>query len=279
MIKILVDSSSDYSPSEVREKGLLFVPIQISLADKQYRDGIDLERDQFYEMLEESGEFPKTSQPSPQAFLDIFQEAQKNKDQVICILLSSKLSGTYQSALLASQMINYEGTYLVDSLTAACTIQLLADHALELVASGLGAEEIVERLESLKSRAHVVAMLDTLEYLRRGGRIGKAAAVLGELARLKPIITLSEEGEIAVVGKAVGKNKAICAILKRLEEHPADERFPIYTGYTYGTENCEAFEERLQKEQIPVSGRRQIGATIGAHVGPGVFGILYVEKE
>ena len=280
MIRILVDSSSDYSQEEVQEKGLVFVPIRIELAGKEYLDGIDLERDRFFELLQETGEFPMTSQPSPQEFLDIFQEVKEAGDDLVCILLSSHLSGTCQSARLASQMMDYEDhIFIVDSRAVTYNIKVMADYALELVHDGLSAAEIAERLEAFKSRVHVVAMIDTLEYLRRGGRIGKAAAVVGDLARIKPVIYVTPEGEIGLAGKALGKNKAINMILKWIGEHPLDESFPAYSIYSYGTENSEVFEERLSREGIRFDERLQIGATIGTHIGPGAFGFVYVEKE
>lgn len=279
MIKILVDSSSDLTKKEAEEKGFLFVPIGISLGGKEYEDGVDLTKDEFYDLLINSGEFPQTSQPSPQIFLDIFEEAKQKGDQVVAILLSSALSGTYQSAVLARQMAEYDGIYLIDSLTATGVIQVLADYAAGLVKEGKSAAEVAKLTENFKSRVHVIAMMDTLEFLQKGGRIGKAAAMLGELARLKPLITLTEEGGVGVIGKTIGRNKAISFMLKWLEEHPVDDTFPRYSVFTSGTENCELFEEKLENHGIGTRERLQLGAAIGTHIGPGAFGIVYVEKE
>ena len=139
MIRILVDSASDYQMEEIQTKGLLLVPITITIGETDYIDGKNLGRDEFYEILSRTGEFPKTSQPSPQAFLDLFLEAKKNGDELICILLSSALSGTCQSAFLAKSMAAYDKIYIIDSLTATYTIKLMADHALQLVKEGIGA--------------------------------------------------------------------------------------------------------------------------------------------
>ena len=279
MIKILVDSSSELTKKEAEEKGYLFVPIGVSLGGKEYADGVDLTKDKFYELLTGSGEFPQTSQPSPQAFLELFEQAKRDGDEIVAILLSSALSGTYQSAVLAKQMVDYEGIYLIDSLTATGVIQILADYAKGLSEEGKGAAEVAERTDAFKARVHAIAMVDTLEFLQKGGRIGKTAAMIGELARLKPLITLTEDGRVGVIGKAIGKNKAVSFMLKWLEEHPVDEAFPSYSIFTSGTANCEQFEEKLEKHGIATAGRLQLGAAIGTHIGPNAFGIVYVGKE
>lgn len=279
MIKILVDSSSELTKKEAEEKGFLFVPISVNIGGREYRDGVDLTKDKFYDLLVNGGEFPQTSQPSPQAFLELFEQAKKNGDEVVAILLSSALSGTYQSAVLAKQMVDYEGIYLIDSLTATGVIQILADYAKGLSEEGKGAAEVAERTDAFKARVHAIAMVDTLEFLQKGGRIGKTAAMIGELARLKPLITLTEDGRVGVIGKAIGKNKAMSFMMKWLEEHPVDEAFPSYSIFTSGTANCEQFEEKLEKHGIATAGRLQLGAAIGTHIGPNAFGIVYVGKE
>lgn len=279
MIKILVDSSSELTKKEAEEKGFLFVPISVNIGGREYRDGVDLTKDKFYDLLVNGGEFPQTSQPSPQAFLELFEQAKKNGDEVVAILLSSALSGTYQSAVLAKQMVDYEGIYLIDSLTATGVIQILADYAKGLSEEGKGAAEVAERTDAFKARVHAIAMVDTLEFLQKGGRIGKAAAMIGELTRLKPLITLTEDGRVGVIGKAIGKNKAMSFMMKWLEEHPVDEAFPSYSIFTSGTANCEQFEEKLEKHGIATAGRLQLGAAIGTHIGPNAFGIVYVGKE
>lgn len=167
MIKILVDSSSELTKKEAEEKGFLFVPISVNIGGREYRDGVDLTKDKFYDLLVNGGEFPQTSQPSPQAFLELFEQAKKNGDEVVAILLSSALSGTYQSAVLAKQMVDYEGIYLIDSLTATGVIQILADYAQELIEKGKSAAEVAERTDVFKTRVHAIAMVDTLEFLQR----------------------------------------------------------------------------------------------------------------
>lgn len=279
MIKILVDSSSDYTLNEAQERGFYFASLNVMLNGQTYLDGQTLAADQFYQLLTSTTEFPKTSQPSPQDFLTCFEEAEKNGDEVICILLSSSLSGTFQSARLAKSMIDYDKIYLIDSLSATAGIRLLVEYTEKLIAEGtLSAAEIVEKTEQLKSRIHICAGVDTLEYLSRGGRVSKTAAAVGEMARLKPIITLTPEGTVSVMGKCIGKNKAISFILKHLNEVAPDPEFPLLSVFTYGMDNAEKLEQKADAEGFRFTDRHQLGSTIGAHTGPGVFGFVYIAK-
>ena len=279
MIRILVDSASDYTVAETNRKNLELVPISFVIGEQTYTDGYDLSRDGFYELLRESGNFPTTSQPSPQSFLEIFADVKEKGDELICILLSSALSGTYQSAVLAKNMVEYDSIYLIDSLSATYTIKIMADYACTLRDQGHTAHEIIQAVEHLKSRVKVLAALDTLEYLGRGGRISKTAAAIGDLANIKPIITINEAGKVDILGKCLGKNKAIAAILRHLQETGTDSAFPIYPIYSYGTDNCETMQKKLQKEGFQMNEMLQIGSTIGCHIGPGAFGIVFVSAD
>lgn len=279
MIRIIVDSSADFQAKELQAKQIELVPITVTIGDRSYLDGIDLKRDTFYEILTESGEFPKTSQPSPQAFLDAFLDAKAKGDDVICITVSSALSGTCQSAMLARTMADYDNIYIVDSLAATHIIRIMADYACTLRTQGLHAPAIAAALQILRPRIKVAAVVDTLEYLQRGGRLSKTAAAIGELASLKPMITITEEGTVGVLGKSIGKNKAAINMLKHILGYEIDTQFPVYTLFTYGTDNCARFEERLSEEGICPTNRLQIGPSIGAHVGPEAFGVIWVSKE
>ena len=277
MIRFLVDTSSDYTVDEVKEKGMELVPLHITLGEADYRDAYDLTKEGFYELLTSSEEVPKTSQPSPQDFVEAFEEAEEKGDDLICILLSSKLSGTFQSAVLSKDIVEYDKIHLVDSLGATHMIRLMADYGQGLAKEGKTAEEIVAALNEMKSKIKVLAVVDTLEYLCKGGRVSRAAAAIGEMAKVKPMITVSE-GEVGLIGKSLGKNKAIGSLLKALGECEVDERFPMYSVSSVGTENCDAFEKRLTAEGYEFKERVQLGATIGTHVGPGAFGVIFVTK-
>ena len=278
MIRIIVDSSADFSKEELNAKKLTLVSLTINLDDKNYLDGIDITRDQLYEWLIESKGFPKTSQPSPEDFLKHFEDAKAAGDDVICILLSSALSGTCQSAHLAKNMVDYNNIHIIDSLSATHLIRFLANKACKMRDAGNSAEEIVAAVEELKGRTKVIAAVDTLEYLCRGGRVSKTAAAIGNLANLKPIITVTLEGEVAVLAKCVGKNKSMSYIVNAMQEYEIDEEYPIYSVYSYGVENCISLEARVVSSGYTLHSRKQVGATIGCHVGPGAFGVLFVHK-
>lgn len=278
MIRILIESSSDYTQKEAQKDHLDFVPISVMFNDETYLGGVTLEHDEFYEKLMETKEFPKTAQPSPQDFLTVFEDAKEKGDDVICILLSSSLSGTCQSAHLAKNIADYDRIHIIDSLTAIAAIRMLANYAKKLISEGATVEEIIEKLEEKKSKVKILAAVDTLEYLAKGGRLSRAAAAIGELANLKPILTINTEGSLEVVGKVLGRIKAANYILNQLETKTIDPEFPMYGIYSYGLENIEKLEKKLEKEGYTVNAHYQLGAVIGAHVGPGAFGIVFVEK-
>lgn len=278
MIRILLDSSADFSAEEVKTRNMELVPINITMNDQNYRDGVDITKDEFYNLLLASDSFPMTAQPSPQDFLDIFEDAKEKGDQIIYLSLSSALSGTFQSATLAKNMAEYDEIYLVDTLSATRAIRLMAEYACKLREEGKDAATIAAELDNFKSRVVILAAVDTLEYLQKGGRLSKAAAAVGELANLKPIITVTEEGKIGVPGKALGRNKALSTLTKMVTERAIDTTFPIYSLYAVGEENTEKLEQKLGKEGVRVTKRLQIGSTIGCHVGPGAYGVIFVTK-
>lgn len=214
MIRIVIDSSADYPAAQLEENKIELIPIGISIGEESFVDKGDVKLDALYALMDKYKKFPKTSQPSPQAFLELFNDAKEKGNEVICILLSSALSGTFQSAVLAKDIAEYDKIYLIDSLAATGIIKIMADYACRLRDNGISAEEIVTRIEELKPHVHAFAAINTLEYLSRGGRISKAAAAVGELANIKPIITVTREGEIGILGKCIGKNKAIRSVLK-----------------------------------------------------------------
>lgn len=266
-------------PEVACEHDIQVLPLLANVNGVEYRDGIDLERDGFYALLEETGAFPKTSQVSPHAFAEAFKEARDSGDEVIAITLSSALSGTYQSAKLAQAMVGEEGVYVVDSLTATYAIAMIAEYACALRDEGLSAKQIVAEIERFKGRVKLVAVLDTLEYLQRGGRLPKAAARLGEAAKLKPVVVISEEGEVGLSTAVFGRKRALDTLLKKVAKYSVDAFFPAIPIYSFGTKTCAKMEDEMIGAGMNLSGRRQIGFVIGSHIGPGAYGVVFVERE
>lgn len=278
MIRIVVDSSADYSAAEAKNLNMELVPLNINFNGNSYQDGINITKEEFYEMLTTSEEFPMTSQPAPQDFLDIFEDAKEKGDSVVVLSISSGVSGTFQSATLAKNMAEYDEIYLVDTLSATVGIRILADYACKLREEGMSACDIAKTLDKVKSRIKIVAAIDTLEYLYKGGRLNKATAAIGELANLKIIISLNEEGKIFVPAKCLGRNKTLASLTKMVTDCTIDNNFPIYSVYSVGEENTAKLEEKLSAAGVNVDARLQIGSSIGCHIGPGAYGLIFITK-
>ncbi len=278
MIRIIVDSGADYLPGELAGKGLEMVPLKVAFGEKSFLDGVDLTREEFFDMLSQKKTFPVTSQPSPEDYLKIFEDAKEKGDTVICVTIASVLSGTFQSAAIARQMADYDAVYLVDSKSATTGIQLIVDQAVKMRDAGADAESIVQEMERLRSRVCIYFMVNTLEYLYRGGRLSRTGSLAGRLVHMKPVLSLSPEGEVIVTDLCLGRSRAIAAAAGHLCETPPDPSFPVYSLYSIGPDGCEKLEARLGNMDISISRRRQIGGVIGAHVGPGVAGFAYVKN-
>jgi DegV family protein with EDD domain len=275
MVKILLDSSSDAMHTHPYD---YYVPLTVDIDGKCYKDGIDLRAQRFYKLLAHAEEFPKTSQPSPEDFVACFEDVKATGDELLYLTVSAALSGTFQSAHIAKEMVEYDGIHIVDSRTASHPISFLARQADKLRQEGLSAAEIVEKLEALRDRQVIFAGLQTLEYLYKGGRMSRTSAAIGTVANIKPIITINQQGKIEACGKAIGVKRAIAAIIKQVQAMEIDEDYEIWSLYSAETENCEILEKAMADIGHPVSGRMQVGPTIGAHTGPGVYGITFIKK-
>ena len=275
MVKIMLDSSSDSRNTHPYD---YYVPLTVDIGGRCYKDGIDLRPQRFYKLLASTQEFPKTSQPSPDDFLPYFEEVKANGDELIYLTVSSALSGTYQSSNIAKQMVEYDKIHIIDTRTVSHAIGLLARYADQLRAKGLCASKIAERIWEIRDRQVLYAGLQTLEYLQKGGRLSRTSAAVGTIANIKPIVSISLEGKVESFAKAIGVKRAISTILKQVQECQIDEDFELWLLYTEGEENCDALEAALTAAGINVSGRMQVGPTIGSHVGPGVYGITFIKK-
>lgn len=279
MIRIITGSSADFEPAEIEALGITCIPLSVVFGEDEYKENVNITKDEFYKMLEERTDSPKTSQPTTADFLEVFEQYKEAGDDVVGIFVSSKLSGTFQGAVLAKTMCEYDNCYLVDSLSATVGEKLLVCEAVKLRDQGFSAKEIYENLEEIKQNLKIYACLDTLEYLRRGGRISSASAAVGTVAHIKPIIHVCNNGVVETYAKAIGRRKGINTLVKTLIERPLNPDYPLYLVYSYDKENVLILKDALEKEgfNIPDENIVNIGAVIGTHVGPGAFGYAYIE--
>lgn len=277
-VRIVIDSTADVA-AEIKEK-LTIVPLSIHFGDEEYIDGITISHQRFYEKLVESDVLPTTSQPTPAAFMQVFEQMVEAGEQAVVITVSEKLSGTYQSAMLAAQ--DYpENIYIVDSQSVAIGAGILAEFALKLAEQGMCAAEIADRLAQERENVHVIAMLDTLEYLKRGGRISKTAAFAGDLLSIKPVITI-RNGEIKILGKARGSRQGNNLLVKEIQ-NAGGVNFakPVLLGYTglsdvllqkYIHDSAALWAESTTGLRTTV-----VGSVVGTHAGPGAVAAAFFE--
>jgi len=279
-IRIITDSTTDFTSAEAQQLDVSIVPMRTIFGKTEYLDGIDLTHEQFYTMLEQSDELPTTSQPIPHDFEQVIRQAQEAGEASIIITIAEKLSGTYQSAELAKKACGGKDIWVIDSETATLAHRALVERAIELRDQGTPAEEIVHILEKEKKSIRLFAMVDTLEYLHKGGRLSRTSAIAGTLMKVKPLITI-RQGEIIPVGKARGSSKAYGELFALTEkEGGIDFDKPFALGYTGNRERLDQFEALFHeryKGRTPLVG--SIGSAIGTHVGPGAVGLFFFARE
>lgn len=279
-ITIITDSASDISQNN--NKGVTVLPMTITFGEENYEDGVSLTPDSFYMKLIESSALPKTSQVSPYAFGQAYENALKSADYVIAITLSSKLSGTYQSACIAAD--DYDGrVFVIDSENVTVGEQILVDYALSLIDKGIEVNTIVSQLNTMKKRIRLVALLDTLEYLKKGGRISSGAAFLGNVLSIKPVIAIVD-GEVSFLGKARGSKQGNNFLIQQVDTYGGiDYSLPVLLGYTgCSTVLMDKYikdSSSLWEDKIPVPDVIQVGATIGTHIGPGGITVAFFSRE
>ena len=277
-VNIVIDSTFDLLP-QYKEQTTV-VPLRVIFDQEEYVDTVDLTHEMFYEKLVESDVLPRTSQASPSDFERVFSAMAQAGESAVVLTLSSTLSGTYQSACIAAT--EYPNIYVVDTKTAAIGGGILAQRALQLVAEGLDAATIAQRLEQEKQRVCIVALVDTLEYLKRGGRLSKAAAIAGGLLNIKPVLSL-RLGEITVLGKARGSKQGNKLLVCEMEKAGGvDVTYPILLGYTglsdallqkYMIDSAPLWQ--AYKDRLPTT---IIGSVIGTHVGPGAVAVAFFKN-
>ena len=276
--RIIVDSTADLLP-EIQPR-VHVVPLTVRFGDEEYIDGVTIDHRTFYEKLIESDIIPTTSQASPAAFAAEYEKAKAAGDSAVVIAAASALSGTYQSACIAAQ--DYDNIYVVDSATVAIGSGILVQRALQLLDDGYDAPSIVKILEAEKQKVVIVALLDTLEYLKRGGRISKTAAFAGTVLGIKPVINLVD-GRINMLGKARGSKQGNNLLVQEIEKvGGVDFTRPVQLGYTglsdallckYIADSRYIWEQGLETVRYT-----SIGSVIGTHAGPGAIAVAFFKN-
>ena len=281
-VRIIVDSACDLGKEKATELGLDFISLKTIFGEKEYLDGDELTSQEFYEKLIESDELPSTSQATPYEFEEAFRSIVENGDTAVCITLSSQLSGTNQSANIAAE--DYEGKiFVVDSENVTIGEQILVMYAIKLRDEGKSAEEIADLLNAQKKNIRLIALLDTLEYLKKGGRVSSAAAFAGTLLSIKPVIAI-EDGVVSILGKARGSKNGNNFLNQKIESGKGiNFDMPLSLAYSglsnellckYMTDSAHLYDGVIDSLPICV-----VGSTIGTHVGPGAIAVAYFEKE
>ena len=227
MLKIITDSASDITLAQAKELNVDMISLNVTFEGKTYKEEKDISKEEFFDLLVSSPSFPITSQPSPSELMEILEEAKKNNDEVIGIFLSSKISGTYDNAVMIKNMVEIDNCYFIDSLSCSCGERYLVNEACRMRDEGVSYNDIVTTLEELKTRVRVMAGADNLDYLAKGGRVNVVAHKVGNLLKFKPLVTLDDEGKVSLFSKPRGTKSAIEELVLKLVNERLDERFPI----------------------------------------------------
>lgn len=277
-IKIIADSASDMTQKLAAELGIEVLALTVNFGEESYRDGFDLTHREFYEKLVETDVLPTTSQISPFYYEEAFEKYVSEGHEVLCITISSKLSGCYQSACIAAS--GFKGRVkVVDSMSVSVGERILAEQALRYIKEGLSINEVWEKTEKAKEKLRIIALLDTLEYLKKGGRISPTVAVAGNLLSIKPVVAM-DDGKVGFLGSARGSKNANNKLKELIKKEGAiDFTRPLCLGYTgfstevlnkYIQDSAELYECEI--EDIPIS---CIGSAVGTHIGPGAIAAAF----
>lgn len=284
MVRIITDSSCNITPQQAQELNIDLVPLNVTFEDGTViQDGVDMTNKEFFTALAQCKHLPKTSQPSPEAFIEIFEDARDKGEEAVVLLIGSNLSGTFQCARMAADTVEYEDVFFVDTLSASIGLRLLVDRALQLREAGKNAFQISQDLEEMKDRVRVLLIANDLKNLHKGGRLSAAATIAGGALGIKPVLQLYK-GKLGLAGKARGMPGALVAMFKLLEsdQDGMDPSLPLYVAYSDHHANADPIRRymiqnlKLDPQDVPVCG---IGAAIGTHVGAGACGIAFFVNQ
>lgn len=281
MVIIATDSAADFELDELEKMDIICLPMSVSFGENTYLENISITKEEFFERIETDKNFPKTSQPSPALFEDLFTKAKENNDEVVYIPLSSGISGDYQTAAMVKNLVEYEKIWLVDSLTCTGGQRLLVEEAVRMRNAGADGKTIFNAMEELKKRVAIYTVMDTMEYLVKNGRLSGTTYRIAKIGHIKPIMhcSLATKGKPIIISKHIGMRKAITYVVDRLFAEPPDPAHPIYVMYSYDRENAVKLAEKIRQAGFTIEERQivPVGATVGAHVGRNACAITYIK--
>lgn len=277
-VKIITDSTADIPQKRCAELGVESIPLTVRFGDQEYKDGIDLTAQQFFEMLQKSEQLPTTAQINPERFEKAFAPYAQSGQEVVGIFLSGKLSGTYQSAVIGKNLLGAPNIHLVDSETVTFGLALLVLEAVRMRDAGYSAKQICEALEELKPRLRFYAAFDTLKYLKMGGRLSASSAFVGTMLHIKPIVSM-KDGEVISSDKKKGMRAAVQQIGEILKREKPDPGHPIVFGDTCAPQVLGLLKETAA-DATDISGSEtiDIGSVVGTYAGPGCAGLAYIAR-
>jgi len=274
VVRIVTDSTADLTQEQQQAAGITVVPLNVHFGDQVFRDHVDLTTDEFFRRLKASPQLPRTSQPAVGVFEEVYRTLRQNGDEIVSVHLSSKVSGTYNSGLMAAKSVDEKAIDVVDSLSTSMALGFMALEGAKLARAGKDRATVTERLRGLVPKARVICVVDTLTYLERGGRIGHARALLGSLLNVKPILQL-KEGEVVPLGRARGRPQALSRLVELLERDGHVSQLAIMHGAAPA--DAEQLRKRVAASYPGLDILlTEIGAVLGTHTGPGVIGFTYL---
>lgn len=278
MIRIITDTLCDLTMEHAKEMNIDILPLSVRFGEEEYKCGIELTNEQFYDKLTNDPNNPTSAAVNPYEFEELFQKYVDAGDEIVAIIFSKYMSATFQSAQLAADNINSEQIHLIDCENGAMGQALLIKTAVEMRDNGLSASEIENNIRALLPKTMTYIVVDTLEYLKRGGRISKGAALLGNLVKLHPVLQVTAKGA-APIDKVKGKKSCNAWLINKLKETPADTNYKLVIGHSNSPERAETLKEQLIQagitNEIFIT---CIGPVVGTHIGPNCLGIGYIEK-
>lgn len=279
MIRLILDSNCDLSVEFCKVHQIEMIPLSVAFANEIYYENIDLTKHEFYEKMANSDVLPKTSQPSPQQYLEVFQRLAEEGHQMIVLTVTSALSGCYQSAMLAKKMCQDAQIEVIDTKTAAIGVQIQALEILKMIEMGLSFDQIVKNAKENAAKTRLIAVIDTLNNLIKGGRVSKATGLIGTFVDIKPLITFDKEGKIVTLAKSRGMKRAMKTLIEHVSESSVDFSKSKVCGYTADPHHMNVMISGFEQAGICFDHSVEVGAVIGTHAGPNAAAVAYFVKE